>query len=405
MKNSTGLNKQTNTILRLLGEELDISDAKYKEAEDRYNAIGKWLSRPESKVRSFSPDIYVQGSFRLGTAIKPTTEDGEYDIDSVCKLELTTTQCTQEQLKQLIGFEIKAYAKAQSMAKPVEEGKRCWTLIYADGSKFHMDILPAIPNAERFRQLLNERNITSEWTDDAISITDNTHLNYSTKNNDWPVSNPKGYAEWFSSCMKVATTRNFAGMKILRETYANVEDVPTHQFKTPLQRAIQIIKRHRDTMYGDSDDKPISIIITTLAAHAYDNEADVIDALSHIVDNMLNYIGVRNSEKWIGNPANPLENFADKWPTHPQREKEFYRWHAQLQKHVQAINSSQTGLHNFSKTLREMVGEPISIKVMESFGNSMKLARENKTLKASKGAVTLGVAAGTTVKSHTFYGS
>lgn len=27
-----------------------------------------------------------QGSFKLGTAIRPLTEDGSYDIDIVCKL-------------------------------------------------------------------------------------------------------------------------------------------------------------------------------------------------------------------------------------------------------------------------------------------------------------------------------
>ena len=55
---------------------------------------------------------------------------------------------------------------------------------------------------------------------------------------------------------------------------ARVEDVPEYQVKTPLQQGIQILKRHRDIMFvEDPDDKPISIIITTLAAHAYNNES------------------------------------------------------------------------------------------------------------------------------------
>jgi hypothetical protein len=35
--------------------------------------------------------------------------------------------------------------------------------------------------------------------------------------------------------------------------------------KTPLQQAVQILKRHRDMMFADDPEhKPISVIITTL---------------------------------------------------------------------------------------------------------------------------------------------
>lgn len=56
-------------------------------------------------------------------------------------------------------------------------------------------------------------------------------------------------------------------MMLLAES---VRAVPKYQSnKTPLQRAVQILKRHRDIMFAGDEDKPVSIIITTLAAKAY----------------------------------------------------------------------------------------------------------------------------------------
>ena len=144
--------------------------------------------------------------------------------------------------------------------------------------QFHADILPAIPDAEPFKQFLESRGYSpSNWSDSAIAITDNTHPNYAEINPDWPRSNPKGYAEWFRSRMQIqfdAARRSFAESKQLR-----VEEVPEYKVKTPLQRSIQILKRHRDLWFDenqsayDENAKPISIIITTLAGHAYNNES------------------------------------------------------------------------------------------------------------------------------------
>ena len=105
----------------------------------------------------FDPAIYVQGSFRLGTAIRPINDAEEYDVDSVCKLKkLAKNDLSQFELKQLLGHEIKACHDAKGMTKPVREGRRCWILEYADGAQFHMDVLPALPNGAEQRFLLEK---------------------------------------------------------------------------------------------------------------------------------------------------------------------------------------------------------------------------------------------------------
>jgi hypothetical protein len=399
------IEKQAGELISLLGKELDVPYSKYKEAEDRYNALGKWLQRPDSLVAKFSPEIYVQGSFLLGTAIAPISEEGEYDLDSVCKLLLNTGSCSQQKLKELVGYEIKAYAKAQAMNKPAKEGRRCWTLNYSDDSRFHMDILPAIPNEEGFRLLLEKRGSSSDYTDNAISITDNECDTYSIVSNDWLISNPKGYAKWFREKMKQASAIMFSESRGMQK-YGSVEEVPVHELRTPLQRVIQVLKRHRDIKFGDDDHKPISIIITTLATRAYRNQTDLLDALRGIVADMPKYIEVRGGEKWVPNPVNQTENFADKWKEHPQREHSFRQWHQELSEELGGLISEGNGLHNFSARMEKFAGEKATASVMKQYAESMVDARKSGTLKAATGLGTLsiGSASGNPVKKHEFYG-
>jgi len=354
------LKNQLSSLLQYLSESLDVPESRYKEAEERYQGIGRWLCRNESTAATFRPEIYPQGSFRLGTVIKPISENEEYDIDLVCELALSKDQLSQKQLKDLVGHEIKAYALARNMASLPEEGRRCWTLNYADGAQFHMDILPAIPDGEAFRRLLKFSGITGDdYTDIAIAITDNTVPNYGNIDDDWPQSNPKGYAEWFKDRMK--TQFDFRRELLAKSIKAKVEDIPDYRVKTPLQRAVQILKRHRDIMFAeDQDNKPISIIITTLAAHAYENEADLLDALGNIVDKMPGFIQWHNGIAWVPNPVNPLENFADMWAEHPEREQNFRRWLQQVHVDINEALQKET-IQSAGRSLEKRFGNrPVS---------------------------------------------
>ena len=329
--------EQFSRLLEAVAKELDISDSHYEQAIKRYESIGAWLEREESGVACYSPEIYPQGSFLLGTVTKPVSGAEEYDIDLVSELNLQKTRISQKTLKELVGNEIKSYARANNMSSRPEESRRCWTLNYADSAQFHADILPAIPDAESFKQLIElHRHTMPVGSNYAIAITDNTRPNYAEINPDWPQSNPKGYAEWFRSRMQIqfdAARRSFAESRQLR-----VEDVPEYKIKTPLQRTSQMLKRHRDIWFDenqsayDENAKPISIIITTLAAHAYNNEVDLQQALLKIVMEMPKYIEYcSNGAAFIPNPVNPLENFADKWQEYPIRKACFMDWLKQAQ--------------------------------------------------------------------------
>lgn len=368
-------------LLRYIADSLDISESHYKRAEERYQAIGRWLGRDESIIASVASIVYPQGSFRLGTVIKPITDAEEYDIDLVCELSLTKDQMSQKQLKDWVGREIKSYARVNSMKSPAEESRRCWRLNYADEAKFHMDILPSIPDGHAFRILLESRGLSNDWADHAIAITDNTLPNYDRLDNDWPRSNPKGYAVWFKACMKAPFDAQ--RMLLAESIKAEVEDVPEYKVKTSLQRAVQILKRHRDIMFvDDQDDKPISIIITTLAAHAYDSESDLLEALINIVSNMPHYIQTRDGTAWVPNPVDPLDNFADKWQEYPRREENFRNWLQQVRNDLDTAQEAK-GIKAVGESLESRFGERAVNEALKHF----PIAGELKTINLVPGSL------------------
>jgi len=350
--------QQVSRILRDLAETIDVPPSKYEEAKEHYQAVGNWLGEDDSELAPYNPQIYPQGSFALGTAVRPLGED-EYDVDAACLLDRTTEEVTQKELKDMVGRRLMhPSSRYKNMIEPKEGGRRCWTIQYADGSKFHLDVLPCIPDRSRWFLGLG---IPEGITEHSIRLTDRKTAEYATG---WPVdgseshdptrSNPKGYAMWFKDRMRVRLNEAKAAMAM--EKRASVEDIEDYQVRTPLQQAVQILKRHRDVRYNGDDDKPISVIITTLAAKAYDNEADLYDAIMNIVPGMRDHIEQRDGIWWIANPVNPLENFADKWEENPRKAKLFFEWLGALETEYRHI-VTDAGFQKVGSYLAESYGQ------------------------------------------------
>lgn len=293
-----------NENLNNLAEKLDIPPSKYKDAVERYTAIGNWLEKGQFPKATELPQIYPQGSFRLGTVIRPIKEgkEADYDIDLVCQLPIAKACISSAALKNTVGDRLKENADYRRMLD--DEGRRCWTLEYAqeeDGIGFHVDVLPAIPTNDAGLSILNENQVPFQYSQHAIDITDKDK---ETNTHSWKPSgsNPEGYAKWFDSIKTCYP--NYADIafdqrnaifescvnKQGQQIFASIDRVPDQLVKTPLQRAIQILKRHRDIHFHRApDNKPISIIITTLATIAYGNETELYSALVNIADKLTNY--------------------------------------------------------------------------------------------------------------------
>ena len=340
------LEKQ-NSILKEVIEQLDLPDSAYEKAVNRYESLGDWFDREDSQVNDFNPHIFAQGSFRLGTAIKPLNGNESYDLDLACKLRsgITKQNYTQVELKRLIGNELEGYRVAKQIKEELEEKHRCWRLEYQDDISFHMDIVPCIPEDDDTQALLM-KSITSSGIGESlaqatssttVSITDDRHESYDKICGHWLISNPEGYATWFESQMSNQST-----FMIMEK--AQVDDIPLYRRKTPLQQVIQLLKRHRDSMYIQNEDcKPISIIITTLSSKAYNGERDIATALENVLGSMKEYINP--SYPRVPNPVDPNEDFADRWSMpqyqHLRLEDNFNAWLYQAKEDFRRILSSE----------------------------------------------------------------
>lgn len=344
------MNEPKNDIIAAIAETIDIPPNAYEKALARAKDLETWIKGPSESAR-FDPAVSVQGSFRLGTVNRPLKEDDEYDLDLSWLLRngYTKAQHSQADLKVLVGRDIEAYRRARNIETAREEKNRCWRLRYKDDLRFHLDGVPALPESRErklaIRQAMQRFGIAEQLAqpvaDLSVNITDRTRSDYHLISPDWPVSNPEGFARWFESRMRLATALLESRAREARA--ASIDELPAYRWKTPLQRSVQLLKRHRDVMFdADPDAKPISIIITTLAARAYQGESDVAAAIERILTDMEKFVS--QSRPRVPNPVNPEEDFADKWDTiegrRLQLEQNFRRWVAQAKADFLKITTS-----------------------------------------------------------------
>ena len=319
-------------------QTIDIQPSKYQQAVERYQSVGRWLESGDYQDCVGEPAIYPQGSFRLGTVVRPIRGgvEADYDIDLVCELPIAKDLANPREIKMMVGERLEDHETYRRLLD--DEGKRCWTLEYAeqDGVGFHVDILPSVP----------ERR---EHYDTGIAITNKQGTVYS-----WSASDPQGYGIWFddrngTAFARVAMDQKRSIVARASHVYASVDDVPDQLVRTPLQRVIQIMKRHRDVKFDNdsaNDFSPISMIITTLSARLYQGQIDVYTALTeivtklhaytmlmdngaaHMIDPLSTLIRRTSDGRWyIGNPVNPDENFADRWHEDDHaRARAFFLW-------------------------------------------------------------------------------
>lgn len=100
---------QTNALPMRIVEELtkglDISDSMFKEAEKKYYAVAKYLGESTNPLLQ-GADIYLQGSMKLRTVVKPHKKD-EFDIDLVILLPNVNSSHNSDMIHKLIGDRLK----------------------------------------------------------------------------------------------------------------------------------------------------------------------------------------------------------------------------------------------------------------------------------------------------------
>lgn len=427
-----------NDVLNQVAIELDIPPHKYKEAMERFDTIKRYLEDGDYPGSTPPPSIYLQGSFRLGTVIRPIKggKACDFDLDVVCQINRAIDGDDPETLKDEVGAEVKGYAEANRMDRPAN-GRRCWALNYApdsDGIGFHVDILPCLPDmvagAQINRANANQGATDWQYTQTTVAIT-NRDDDASPPEYDWRSSNPDGFARWFKDICDpgYAHVDNRWQKELLFETYGQrqnfpfrrAEDIPDALVRTPLQRAIQIMKRHRDVRFKsrrDENHKPISMIITTLAARLYTGRASQYQTtrsvLRFIVETLAQHAALvdkrllleelsrmqlirRVGDTWyIPNPVNPHnpgdpedkgENFADRWhEDNHAKAKAFFQWVGWLQADLDSLLNSND-IAGMEGTLTEAFGDTIATRTLNRLGVKTTGNRTGALVQAGSAAI------------------
>lgn len=374
--------KQLGIWLSQIADELNITPTMLDKAVKSYTAVGTWLS----DGIPYDVKITPQGSMNLGTVIRPISEKDEYDVDLVCLLKNGST-LPLNRIKSLVGDRLKAHGTYRYMLE--EEGKRCWTMQY---DEFHMDILPCVPKDMYY----------AEPHRTAIKLTHkNEHGDYEAR-----FSDPYAYHMWFEERMKEVL--HFEKGNYAARNNVDIAKVPTYKVRTPLQKTIQLLKRHRDILFQDNDeDAPISIIITTLAALAYNGEVNVYEALRNIVDKMPQFIEKRGGKYWIANPVMHEENFADKWNEVPSKSIAFMYWLQKVKKDLITDPLGCFGQDNIANQYKRVLGKAPVERAVNALGRSTRSERQHGNLYMNGlagGLTTTPTATSKPVKDHIFYG-
>ena len=324
-----------------IAESLDLNETEENTITTSYTAVGEYLAE-SMFLKEYSPKIFPQGSVRLGTVVKPLSKD-DYDIDLVCELE-NGEGLLPQQVKSLVGLAL----KDGKYSKQLEEHGRCWTLNYSANPPYHLDILPGIG-------IVNDR---------VKATVKSANGQYS-----WLYTNPRGFAKWFLS---------IPSHRLLYEDSRSVEKVSKFNVKTPLQRAVQLIKRHRDVCFRNHpEDGPASIVITTLCGLSFNGERTIEDILRNGPIKWLTYIKIKNGKYSIKVPQLPDDDYADKWNGEDEYAAErFFKWHRKLLLDLDALFRQRT-IDDFLNISNFLFTESTVAKISQTNVRMMDSLRES----------------------------
>ena len=343
-----------NTAFIKICDKLNLSETLHKKLRDHYKAISEYLN---SCNELEDLKIYPQGSFAIGTTIKPFTRE-EYDLDFVCEKDICPFQ-----LFNLIKEALKDNGRYKDI---IEEKKRCVCINYA--GDFHLDILPARPNKDSLSKT-------------GILIPDRKLQNLIP-------SDPKKYVDWFQQKTNLPP-----------EADKKIETLPQHQNtiqKSRLQLIIQLMKRHRDIFFkSQSDQSPASIILTTLCGEYYTaNKENILNSMIHITNVIINEKIMK-----VYNPVNSEELLSEKWEEKPKLYDKFIEW-------IKSVNIDLNNLkkeENLKEIFFKMFGETIAKPIINELKERENIHQNRSKLSVSSSGI-LSVSNKNNIPHNTFYG-
>ena len=275
-------NQQFNELLR---DEVNLNERRLERLQTGVRGVNGQLKEHLTGYQRIEP----QGSYALGTLIKPVEDNDEYDAD----IQVVMNPNPKWEAKDYVQAVYGALKKNKNYADKLRLKTRCVTVDYA--GDFHLDVVP--------RVTIRGNHYICNRADNKFEETDGT-----------------GYREWFNEKNRI--------------TNGN------------LKRVVRILKYLRDHK-GNYTAK--SILLTTLVGNTIRKSDEGTEAVSTVADTLVtvlsrmdDYLQKHSNMPDIRNPVLPTETFNRHWD---QRKYENFRKraHSHSQAAKQALVEGSAG--------------------------------------------------------------
>lgn len=305
-----------------LVKEIQLSQTAYSTAEREFNSLTSLFDDEYDNVKMFP-----QGSYSLGTTIRPLNADrDDFDVDFV--IAFVDDDIGPSDVKENIGDVL---SNSNRYKDKFSEKGRAWTVNYNNS---HIDIVPAKINSA-----------------EDLYITDKNDQGYF-----FIKSNPKAFKKWFQN-------QGIIDKTVHEKITESIEPIHSYQRRTILQKTVQILKYHRNKFFQTrpEKEKPISMLITTIAATLYNGESDLFQSVSNIsaaIPQFMESSKGLDGNYHIYNPIETSEEFTDKWIDHPERKEAFIKWGNAVYQDLVKASLCESRIQ-FSQRLGDVLGQPV----------------------------------------------
>ena len=248
--------KNIQQFAEFLRDEVNLNQSRLDRLETSVGAVNDYLKDNLPGYQTMDK----QGSYALGTLIKPVDDNDEYDAD----IQIVMNPNPKWEAKDYVHAINKTLAGNKNYVEKIRLKTRCVTVDYA--GDFHLDIVPRVTSGGK--------HYVCNRIDNKFEETDGT-----------------GYRDWFNEKNRI--------------TGGN------------LKRVVRLLKHLRDHKNSFTAK---SILLTTLAGNTIKASdkgtaavSTVADTLETILSRMANYLQQHPNMPAIKNPVLPTENFNRHW--------------------------------------------------------------------------------------------
>ena len=250
------MTKNNQDFKDFLGDEVNLNQSRLDVLHDRVRAVNSYLKDNLTGYQKMER----QGSFALGTLIKPVDDDDEYDAD----IQIVINPNPKWEPKDYVNEIRRTLQSNKNYADKLKLKTRCVTVDYA--GDFHLDVVPRVTK--------DGKHHVCNRIDNKLEETDGT-----------------GYRDWFNEQNRI--------------TGGN------------LKRVVRLLKYLRD---HKNNYRAKSILLTTLAGNTIRPSDEGTEAVGTVSDTLVTvltrmdvYLQQHPNMPEIKNPVLPTENFNRHW--------------------------------------------------------------------------------------------